>query len=70
MVDPYAEHMKGARMARRLAAEYRADADKPDTPDHLRTKWLSEADKCDERADWYETRAAWYAPPAEMEAAA
>ena len=70
MVDPHAEHLKGASMARRMAAEYRADAEKPGTPDDLCTKWLSEADKCDERADWYEARAAWYAPPAEMDAAA
>ena len=49
--------MRGAEMARQLASDYRRDAQKNETPPALRDKWLSDAQRADERADWYETHA-------------
>ena len=49
--------MRGAEMARRLADEYRRDAQKPETPSTLKAKWIDEANRADERAEWYEQHA-------------
>lgn len=49
--------MRGARMARKLADEYRRDAQSNEIPPTLRMKWLADAKRADERADWYETHA-------------
>lgn len=59
-----------AKQARRIAAEYRRDADDCKTSQYWREKWLADADRADERAEWLENHAKLFAPPAEMEAAA
>lgn len=50
-------YTRGAQMARQLAAEYRREAKETSTPAVLREKWLDEARRADDRADWYETHA-------------
>lgn len=50
-------YIRGAEMARKLAADYRRDAQSDDTPPSLRDKWLADALRADERADWYENHA-------------
>lgn len=53
-----ADHFtRGAEMARKIAAEYRRDAQNNEIPPALKRKWLSDADRADERAAWYETHA-------------
>ncbi|MCZ3377469.1 hypothetical protein [Rhizobium sp. AG207R] len=49
--------IRGAEAARRLAADYRRDAQSNETPPALRDKWLADAVRADERADWYENHA-------------
>lgn len=41
-----------ARTARATALEYRRDANTQKEP--YRSQWLSRADECDDRADWYD----------------
>ena len=49
--------VRGAEMARQIAADYRRDAEKPGTPESLKHKWLVEAERADERAAWYSDHA-------------
>ncbi len=49
--------IRGAEAARRLASEYRRDAQSNEITPTLRNKWLADAIKADERADWYESHA-------------
>lgn len=61
-------HMIGARMARVLAAEYRAEAS--ETSDTFRRDvCLWEAEQAEERAAWYEAHASLFAPKQERQAA-
>lgn len=67
-MTPYETFMKGAREARKLAAECLEEARTADTARgfHL----IAEHDRHIDRAEDYEMRAAWYAPEIEQEIAA
>jgi hypothetical protein len=67
-MSPYETFMKGARMARKIAAECLEEAETADAARgfHL----IAEHDRHIERAEDYEMRAGWYAPEIEQELAA
>lgn len=68
MSRAYETHMTGARMARKLAADYRDEAAET-TNNHRRDVCLWEAEQAEERADWYEAHASLFASTPEREAA-
>lgn len=53
--------LEGARLARKLAADYRVEALET-TDDHRRAVCEWEAEQADERAAWYSARAALFTP--------
>lgn len=53
--------LEGARLARKLAADYRVEALET-TDDHRRAVCEWEAEQADERAVWYSARAALFTP--------
>jgi hypothetical protein len=64
----YDTHMTGARMARAMAADYRAEAES--TQDAYRREvCLCEAEYAEGRANWYEAHAALFITRQEREAA-
>ena len=68
MVTPYEAHMTGAVMAREIAKQCLDEAKTAETGRAFRL--IAEHDRCIDRAEWYEERAAWYAPKIEQEIAA
>ncbi len=53
-MSPAEAHIQGAEMARRIAREYRQDAQRNDIPEYLREKWLAQAARHEQRAEYYE----------------
>lgn len=69
MVNPWDAHFNGAVAARHLAIQCRADAAN-EADATYRAKLLSEAERHDERAEWYEDWCIRHMPATEMEYAA
>ena len=59
----------GALAARKLAADYRAEAETT-TDTHRRAVCLWEAQEADDRADWYEEHANLFTAPVKAQEAA
>ena len=68
MVTPYDAFTRGAIMARNLAKRCLDEAETVTTGRAFQL--IAEHDRCIDRAEWYEERAAWYAPKIEQEIAA
>lgn len=64
MVTPYEEFTRGAIMARNLAKQCLEEAKTSETGRAFRL--IADYDRHIERAEWYEERAAWYAPKHEQ----
>lgn len=64
MVTPYEAFTRGAIMARNLAKQCLDEANTAETGRAFRL--IAEHDRCIDRAEWYEERAAWYAPKHEQ----
>lgn len=64
MVTPYEAFTRGAIMARNLAKRCLDEAETATTGRAFQL--IADYDRHTERAEWYETRAAWYAPKHEQ----